>query len=223
MLKALFFDNDGVLIDTETLYFRATQEVLAGAGVTLDAEAFVEYFLRQGKGAWFLLEEKGYSADDIGRLRQNRNRLYARLLETEAILIDGVEASLRRLAGRVRMGIVTSSRRDHFDIIHRRTGILPFFDFSLTIEDYEKAKPHPAPYLMAVARSGCRPEECLVVEDSERGLRSAVAAGLRCVVVPRGMTASGHFEGASGIMRSLSEVADEVVLAAADGRGGGTG
>src|SRR4051812_621954 len=59
MIKAIFWDNDGVLVDTERLYFRATQETLDAAGVLLDHEQYVEFFLRQGRGAWHLLEERG--------------------------------------------------------------------------------------------------------------------------------------------------------------------
>jgi HAD superfamily hydrolase (TIGR01509 family) len=109
------------------------------------------------------------------------------------------------------MGIVTSSRRDHFEIIHSRTGILPYFHFCLTIEDYEKAKPDPEPYIKAIEKSGFKPDECLAVEDSERGLAAAVAAGLRCMVVPRSLTGDGNFSKAYGICSNLDEVVDEIL------------
>ena len=69
------------------------------------------------------------------------------------------------------MAIVTSSRRVHFDAMHTRTGLIPYFDFVLAREDYALSKPDPEPYLAAMKKSGCGPEECLVVEDSPRGLR----------------------------------------------------
>lgn len=211
MLKAVFFDNDGVLVDTEALYYRATCDVLARRHVTLSEEMFVEQFLRQGRGAWFLLEEQGCPPEEIARLRDDRNRLYGEALEREAILIDDVEANVKRLHGSVSLGIVTSSRRDHFEAIHRRTGILPYFDFCLTREDYLRAKPDPAPYLAALERSGCLADECLVVEDSERGLRAAVTAGLRCIVVPRGMTRGGDFARAYAVRQDLRRAVDEIV------------
>jgi HAD superfamily hydrolase (TIGR01509 family) len=172
---------------------------------------YVEYLLRQGKGAWFLLEEKGCSSQEINLLRDERNRIYADLLQSEPILIEGVEASLKRLYGKVLMGIVTSSRRDHFELIHRKTGILRYFDFCITDEDFTKTKPDPEPYLKAVEKTGLAAEECLVVEDSERGLLAAVAAGLRCMVVPRGMTGNGNFEKAYRVKNSLAEVVEEIL------------
>jgi HAD superfamily hydrolase (TIGR01509 family) len=211
MFKAVFFDNDGVLVETEHLYFRATREVFARKGMTLSKEMYVEYLLRQGKGAWFLLEQDGCSSREIENLRRERNRIYSALLQSETIVIDGVEAALQRLYGKVLMGIVTSSRRDHFAIIHRKTGILPYFNFYLTVEDYEKAKPAPEPYLKAVEKSGFMPAECLVVEDSERGLMAAAAAGLRCIVVPRGMTGNGEFAEAYRVRKNIAAAVDEIL------------
>lgn len=211
MFKAVFFDNDGVLVDTEHLYFRATREVFRHKGVILTKEMYVEYLLRQGKGAWFLLEQRNYSQQEIENLRRERNRIYSALLQSETIVIYGVEAALKRLYGKVMLGIVTSSRRDHFEIIHRKTGILPYFHFYLTIEDYEKAKPDPESYLKAVEKSGFRPDECLVVEDSERGLMAAAAAGLRCMVVPRGMTGDGKFAQTYRVAINLAEAVDEIL------------
>jgi HAD superfamily hydrolase (TIGR01509 family) len=82
------------------------------------------------------------------------------------------------------MGIVTSSRSDHFALIHQRTGFLPYFRFVLTAGDYSRSKPDPDPYLRAIERSGVERDECLVIEDSERGLIAATAAGIRCIIVP---------------------------------------
>ena len=210
-MKAVFFDNDGVLVETEHLYFRATREIFERRGILLTEEMYVEYFLRQGNGAWFLLEQEDCPPHEIESLRRERNRIYAALLREETVLIAGVDAALKRLLGNVRMAIVTSSRRDHFDLIHRRTGILTYFDFCLTREDYENAKPDPEPYLQAIKRAGCPAHECLVLEDSERGLMAAAAAGLRCIVIPRDMTRNGDFAKAYRVKRNLAEAVDEIL------------
>ena len=94
------------------------------------------------------------------------------------------------------MGIVTSSRKDHFDLIHQSTGLLKYFDFVLTASDYARTKPDPAPYLRAVERSGVGREACVAIEDSERGLESATRAGIRCIVVPSSLTRGCKFVGA---------------------------
>jgi HAD superfamily hydrolase (TIGR01509 family) len=109
------------------------------------------------------------------------------------------------------MGVVTSSRREHFEIIHAATGLLPYFDFVMTRENYIKTKPDPEPYLTAVKRCGLSPEDCVIVEDSERGLESAKAAGIKCIVVPHVLTKNSDFSGAWRVLDNIREVAEEVL------------
>lgn len=208
MIKAIFWDNDGVLVDTERLYFQATRTILQKQGFDLTQADFVELLMVQGRGPWHVLAEKGVSPMAIERLREERNDLYSRLLTGPDLLIDGVEATLRSLAGKYRMGIVTSSRKDHFELIHRDAGILPFFEFVLTAGDYTASKPDPEPYLRALERTGLPREECLVVEDSRRGLTAALAAGIRCAIVPNAMTRGSNFTGAYAVLERVADVVE---------------
>ena len=73
--------------------------------------------------------------------------------------------------------------------------------------DYARAKPEPDPYLRAVERLGLEPDRCLVIEDSERGLRAAKAAGLRCWVIPSRLTAGGRFDAADAVLGDLAAAA----------------
>src|SRR5580765_8042562 len=76
VIEAILWDNDGVLVDTEHLYFQATQHVLASVGIRLTRKEYIELFLVQGRGAWHLAEEHGIAPADIDRLRNQRNALY---------------------------------------------------------------------------------------------------------------------------------------------------
>ena len=67
---AILWDNDGVLVETEHLYFEATRDVMSEAGVELDQETYREYFLKRSSGAWHLIAERGYSEADIARMRE---------------------------------------------------------------------------------------------------------------------------------------------------------
>ena len=89
MIKPIFWDNDGVLVNTEHLYFLATKQTLASIGVTLSKEQFIELILVQGKGAWHLAKEKGVSQENVNHLRRERDALYARLLNQNSTVIDG--------------------------------------------------------------------------------------------------------------------------------------
>ncbi|MBN2539365.1 MAG: HAD family phosphatase [Deltaproteobacteria bacterium] len=211
MLEAILWDNDGVLVDTERLYFESTKESLLETGVELTEDLFKTISLKEGRSCFDLAAERGIPAKKISILRQKRNLLYSNLLRSGVRPIDGVEHTLRTLRGRVSMGVVTSSRREHFDIIHAATELLPYFDFVLTREDYEHSKPDPDPFLTAIGTNGFKKERCIVVEDSERGLRSAAAAGLRCIVIPNRLTMDGDFSGAYGIYTTIREASDELL------------
>jgi HAD superfamily hydrolase (TIGR01509 family) len=206
LIRALLWDNDGVLVSTEALYCEATRQVLASAGVSLTDEQYFNLFLVEGCGAWHLAADAGCSAADVAAMRSQRDALYGQLLVKEPLLIDGVTNALDALRGQYVMGIVTTSRRDHFRAIHQTTGLLDYFDFVLTGDDCLKTKPDPEPYVKAIERTGFGPDACLAIEDSERGLASAKAAGIRCVVVPTAMTRRGRFAAADGVLTSITEL-----------------
>jgi len=210
MLKAILWDNDGVLVDTEHLYFRACREALARIDIELSEERFIDLFLKKSEGLSALMRECGLGADEMGACTRWRNARHAELLRQGVPVIDGVREVLGALHGKVRMGIVTSCRREHFEIVHAKTDLLPYFDFVLVREDYGESKPAPEPYLEAMRRNGLKAAECLVVEDSDRGLRAALAAGVRCAVIPQGLTRGLDFSGALRMLENIREIPDLV-------------
>jgi HAD superfamily hydrolase (TIGR01509 family) len=203
MIEAILWDNDGVLVDTEERFFLATRNALARADVNLTREQYLEFSLTRGRSAFDLLEASGWSADQILRLRGERDLAYAAMLCAGCVAMDGVIETLERLKGRARMAIVTTSLRKHFDLAHRASGVREYFDLILAREDYSKSKPHPEPYLAALDRLCASAERCIAVEDSARGLQSALAAGLRCVVVPNHFTRGSHFGGALAVLDDI--------------------
>lgn len=104
------------------------------------------------------------------------------------------------------MAIVTTSRRSHFELIHESRRIVGYFDFVLALGDYARSKPAPDPYLAAVERFGIAPGQALIIEDSARGLRSALAAGIPCVIVDNEFTRGQDFSGAAARIESLGEL-----------------
>ncbi len=203
MIKAIFWDNDGVLVDTERLYFEATKRTLASIDIDLTQEMYFDLFLVKATGAWHLAAEMGCSPEEVERLRRKRNALYLELLQTDAKAIEGVEEVLHLLHGKYAMGVVTSSHREHFEAAHAKTGLTKYFDFVLAAEDYAKYKPDPEPYRAAIKIVGLPGNECIAIEDSLRGLSSAVGAGLRCVIIPNSLTRNGTFKGAYRILNSV--------------------
>ena len=208
--KYILFDHDGVLVDTEVWYFRAGQRALAELGVTLDKEQYLRD-MSKGLGTWTQARAAGIDEETISRQREVRDAYYQEYLRTEAIEIDGVVNTLAELSKYVRMAIVTTAKRVDFEIIHEKRQIRQFMDFVLVREDYELAKPHPEPYLTGLKRFGATKDETLVVEDSSRGLNSAVAAGIDCVVVDNDFTRAQDFSPARYRINTLGELKDIIL------------
>jgi len=206
MIKYIFFDNDGVLVDTEKYFFKATHEILLKQGIALTKEKFIELTLVGNEGGWRLAREKGFSELQINEMREERNELYAGYLAENSLLIKGVKNTISILSNKYNLGIVTSSKRSHFDLIHKNTGILHYFNFALAREDYAKSKPSPEPYLKALETAGCKKEECIVVEDSERGVNAAAAAGIKCIAIPDSLTVTSDFSKAETVLNNVEQL-----------------
>jgi HAD superfamily hydrolase (TIGR01509 family) len=207
--KYILFDHDGVLVDTEFWYYKAAERALADVGLPLDKGQYLRD-MNQGLGTWARARAAGIDEQTIGRQRAARNDYYQEYLRTQAIEINGVTEALAELSRHARMAIVTTARRADFELIHEKRNIRQFMDFVLVREDCEHAKPHPEPYLTGLKRFGAAREEALVVEDSPRGLKSAVAAGIDCAVVRNDFTYSADFPGARYHINSLIELRDIV-------------
>ncbi|MDP3979881.1 MAG: HAD family phosphatase [Chlamydiota bacterium] len=209
MIKAVFWDNDGVLADTEVLYFKATQRVLEDVGIVFSKDQYARICLEQGRSAFECVSH--FSGPVIQKLRVKRNKLYSHYLSLNNTILDGVRETFDELGQHFLMGIVTSSSTDHFNLIHRSSDFLTNVNFILTRESYQYAKPHPEPYLLALERSGLLPDECVVIEDSERGLKSALSAGIRCFIIPNDLTRNGDFTGAYKVLQHVLELKSEIL------------
>lgn len=210
---AILFDNDGVLVDTEPLFLRATRELLATVDVHVTADDYHEISMRRGRSVFDLAKAKGISDEEILRLRSRRGRRYSELIAEGVRVLDGVNETLESLHGVCPLAIVTSSDRDHFERIHVQTRIVRYFDFVLAEGDYSHHKPHPAPYLAAAERLGISPARCLVIEDTERGLESATKAGMSCIAIPNELSRSGDFTKAHSVLDSMHDLREILGLA----------
>ncbi len=209
-ISYLLFDHDGVLVETEYWYFKATQRGLAHLGIDLPLEGYRQHLV-DGASNWDVARQQGIAEKDISSARVNRDRYYQEYLINEDINIEGVGEVLTTLSRRFQMAIVTTSKRQDFELIHASRNIVPHFDFVLCNGEYPRAKPAPDPYLTAIARFGCDRSQALVIEDSERGLRSAVAAGIGCITIHNDFTAHQDLSAADQRLpdlRALAEVLD---------------
>jgi HAD superfamily hydrolase (TIGR01509 family) len=210
VIEAIFFDNDGVLVDTEGHYFEANRLVFEEHGHVLERDVFIDLSLRQGRSVFDWIRARGADDDTVQALRARRDLLYRERVGRGVEVYEGVAETLEGLADHYPMAIVTSALRADFELAHRDTGLLHHFEFVLASGEYARHKPHPDPYLEAAERLGVDPRRCVVVEDSVRGLQAAVAAGMACLAIPHALTAGGDFSQAAAVLSSIREVPDAV-------------
>ena len=205
MKKYLLFDNDGVLVETEPYYFKANVKALAEFGLELSFDTYMEIMARGGT-AWEVAKKNGIPQIEIDKKRAQRDVYYREYIQNEHIEIDGVVEVLKELSKSYKMGIVTTSRRVDFDLVHNEREIIKYMDFTLCVEEYSHSKPHPDPYLAGMKKFNATKEECLVIEDSQRGLTSAVNASIECVVVDNEFTRTHDLSKATYKIKSIKEL-----------------
>lgn len=203
--KYLLFDNDGVLVETEKYYYKANVKALAEFNISLEFDVYMEIMARGGT-AWEVAKKHGISKKDIDIKRRQRDIYYQEFIESENVEIEGVVDVLKELSQSYKMGIVTTSRRVDFELIHKNLDIVKYMDFTLCVGEYSRSKPHSDPYLAGMKKFNATKEECLIIEDSQRGLTSAVNANIECVVVANEFTASHDFTNANYKIAKISDL-----------------
>lgn len=185
--SGVVFDCDGTLIDTEPLARRSIEATLGEMGLRLTDEDFLAMVGR----AWpessrHLMDVIGVR--DIEGYRVRLSAIFAERYHAEVeVFADAVGVAASVVAAGVPLGVCTSSGLPHLTRALAMPGMRELRGAAtVTREDTDQHKPHPAPYLLAAARMGIAPDECVAVEDSPTGATSAAAAGMRVVVVDRG-------------------------------------
>ncbi|HTU02879.1 MAG TPA: HAD family phosphatase [Candidatus Sulfotelmatobacter sp.] len=213
--RAILFDFDGVLVDSEPVRFRCGAQALEEIGISLSWERFLREWLGRTDDAALrdLLGER-FAADGPGIVAR-RNALYEARLKEVVAFPDAVRL-LRRLPDHLKTALATGSRRHEVEAILSRLGLASAFHAIVSAGDYARAKPAPDPFLVAAERLGVPPASCLVIEDSPAGVNAARAAGMAVVAVDR-RESRAAFNGATwrlGSLDGLSIDADGVRAAA---------
>jgi HAD superfamily hydrolase (TIGR01509 family) len=192
-LRAVVFDFDGVIADSEPLHFRAFRDTLAEIGLPLSEHEYYDRLLGFDDLGVFEAVGRdrglGWDAGRVGRLAAVKARRLEAIEGEASLLFPGVEALVRRLGDAVPLAIASGARREEIVRVLDRTRLVRWFPVIVAAGETVESKPAPDPYRRAVellAESAGRqldPADCVAIEDSHWGLESARAAGLRTVGV----------------------------------------
>ncbi|MBL0057917.1 MAG: HAD family phosphatase [Elusimicrobia bacterium] len=194
MLKALIFDCDGVIADSEHLHFRLFQQVLSSVGISLTQTDYVEkYLAMDDKGCFnavFAANGKTLPDDERARLIAQKTDLYKKTAAQNLVILPGVVEFVMAVSQKYPLAMASGALRDEVLLMIEAAGIRHYFDVVVAAEDVQRGKPAPDAYLKALEElnkkypgKNIAPGECLVVEDSKHGLISAHAAGMKVVAV----------------------------------------
>ena len=198
MLRAIVFDFDGVLANSEPLHLQAFREVVADDGIAVtDAEYYQRYLGFDDVGMFAALAKDRGRVWDTARIRELMARKAARLEALErdrSVLFPGAAAVVRAAAAQVPIAIASGALGVEIRRVLDREQLTSCFSAIVSAEDTASSKPSPDPYLRAVARlssvTAVSPRECVAIEDSLWGLESAQRAGLKTVAVAQSYPAA---------------------------------
>jgi beta-phosphoglucomutase len=213
--RAVVFDFDGVLADTEGLHLRAFQDVFAARGWTLDRGAYFERYLgyddRDLVIAFAADASHDLSPADVTAIVTDKAARFDRRIASGSVLFDGAAAAIARLAGaRYRLGIASGSYHGEIAAILAANDLRHAIDVIIGADDVRRGKPAPDPYAAAVDALGVAPSRAVAIEDSRWGLASARAAGLRTIGVTTSYAADA-LDQADAIVGGLDEVTPALV------------
>lgn len=207
MIKALIFDFDGLILDTESPEFLAWQEVFAANGHELRQDLWADLIGRPRTyfDMYGYFKELNGPRTDIEALRKDRRARVIELVLGQPVL-PGIHEYLREARELdLKIGLASSSGGDYVRGHLKRLELFDYFHATKCFEDTELHKPDPEPYLAVLDAVGVEPHEAVAFEDSPNGVAAARAAGIYCVAVPNPVTQRLTLDHADLCLKSLAD------------------
>lgn len=183
MLRAIVFDMDGVIVDSEPVYLQANHNVCAAYGTRLSNEENASFVGLPDRETWSCVKARHELSASVEELIAASRKEYRRLVFAKGIgPIDGIDALMRELHGHgLLLAVASSTSRAVVDEICAGLRLDRYLTAKAGGDEVPRGKPYPDVYVLAMQRLGVVPEHCVAIEDSRNGVRAAQAAGLKCV------------------------------------------
>ncbi len=209
MIKAIIFDMDGLMIDSERVTFECYQERLKDMNLTMDEEFYKTLLGKPIKGIYQRFYDVYGNDFPIENVIQDVHQLMAERFETERVPVKkGLVELLHYLKDNNYKTIVaTSSNRDRVDKILAQAKITEFFDDSICGDEVTKGKPNPEVFLKSCQKLGVNVDEAIVLEDSEAGIQASYDANIKVICIPDMKYPEKQYEEKTfKILKDLTEV-----------------
>ncbi|HJZ68247.1 MAG TPA: HAD family phosphatase [Blastocatellia bacterium] len=193
MLRAIIFDCDGVIADTEPIHMASLQQVLAEENIVLTKEEYFQHYLALDDRACFTkaFAERGASLSrkELDELVMRKARQVEPVIRATLQLLPGAAEFIRQAASNYPLAVASGALRCEIDLVLKYGGLRDCFSVIVSAEDVSRSKPDPEPFIRAwellklSTAENLRRHECLVIEDSIHGVSAARRARMRCLAV----------------------------------------
>lgn len=206
-LKAILFDHDGTLVDSEGVHYRMWLEVLRPYGVSLSSEQYMQIYsgMPTRDNARDLVERFQLNAFVDELVAKKLEIAHAYLEDNAFPLMAGAQDILDYFQQQpnIQQAIVTGAGAEIVNATIRSHQLAAYFATIVSCDDVAQSKPAPDCYLLALERLGLQAEECIAIEDTEHGVAAAVGAGLSCLAIPNAQSQAHNFSKATAILPNL--------------------
>lgn len=207
MLKAVVYDVDGVLVDTEGLQYQIWLEVLRPFGKTIPKSEYIRDFAGKAREETASILVKGgldASPEELARLCHLAAAEFYRNRKLEPMphVLESLE--FFRSKG-IALAVASSPRREEVEAKLKSAGLLEKFQIIATGSDVQRQKPHPDLYLFAARMLGYHPSECAAIEDTSSGVAAAKSAGMLCIAIPNEYSRNQDFSMADFVATDMKE------------------
>jgi HAD superfamily hydrolase (TIGR01509 family) len=204
-VKALIFDMDGLMIDSERLYFEVERQIARKYGQEVKDETLWRMMGRRPiEGLTIFVRELSLPLDPAEAVKQ-RNDLMRERMKQDLQPMPGLFHIIDCFHGRLKLAVSTGAQREFLDIAINKLGIRDKFDVLLASDDLHSGKPDPEIFLKTCEKLGVAPHEAIVLEDSENGVIAGKRAGCTVIAVPSEYTRGQDFSQADSVAADLFE------------------
>ena len=211
MIKAVIFDMDGVIVDSEPINYEVIRITFEKAGVKISKKEFIEEWVVKGTGSREAIKRHDIkmSLEDLQKIKK---KIYLDVLKRKVKLKPDAKRTIINLHKKYKLALASQGHRYNVDIIVKKFKLSKFFQAIIGKQDVNKGKPNPEIFLKASKELKVKPEECLVIEDTEKGIIAAKRAGMVCIAVPDTWTKKyNDFSKADLVVNLLGEINIDVI------------
>lgn len=207
-MRAVIFDMDGVIIDSEPIHFEVDMQTMRDLGFDISSEELEKYVGTTNEYMFSDLKNKYNIKQSIEEIINYKVELTKKkVIQSDLEPIEGIKELLVDLKNKnISTAIASSSPRNFIDVVVSKFNLQDYFNFIVSGEEVHNGKPAPDIYIETAKKLGLPPEKCTVIEDSRNGVLAAKAAGMKCIGFQNVNSGNQDLSKADNIVKSITEI-----------------